>query len=283
MTFWFFVFSTALFWSSFCQRLPPDSLPCFVFDVWVDLRGDICNLVCLMLTCVEKTKHGNVFVEVTATFKNILFKLNKDHKLLSLWFLFFFFLWKCLWTVPTFLCINDCIKCCEPRRTVKSLINCHLSASTGRVCVWSYWGWTSKPNSQAVSQMFSITSGGSYPGVKFRGFGRAAGNRSLGSSPLIEQSGKNSIPFWAAQYPVPTTLQAGKGRRSPSPPVGFLQLCGTSKELDNAQSHFMEGLELICKHSCRSESNQCVWRCRAQDIQFVLLEHSNQSGVMRIM
>lgn len=126
----------------------------------------------------------------------------------------------------------------------------------------SYWGWTSKPNSQAVSQMFSITSGGSYPGVKFRGFGRAAGNRSRGSSPLIEQSGKNSIPFWAAQYPVPTTLQAGKGRRSPSLPVSVL-LCGTTKELDNAQSHFMEGLELICKHLCRSESNQvpCSGHC----------------------
>lgn len=55
-----------------------------------------------------------------------------------------------------------------------------------------------KPCSQAAGQMFSITSGESCPRVKFRGFGRTAGNRSLESSPQIEHSGKNSIPFWAA-------------------------------------------------------------------------------------
>jgi len=106
--------------------------------------------------------------------------------------------------------------------------------------VSSFRGWTAKPCIQTAGQMFSITSGESCPRVKFRGFGRAAGNRSLGSSPLIEHRVvKNSIPFWAAQYPVPTTLQAGKGRRSPGLSGYYSTRCGTVKELDNAKSHPM--------------------------------------------
>lgn len=58
------------------------------------------------------------------------------------------------------------------------------------------------------------------PRVKFRGLGKAAGCRSPGSSPRIEHRvAKNSPAFRAAQCSVPTTLQAGKGRRSPGLPA----------------------------------------------------------------
>ncbi|XP_061578922.1 motor neuron and pancreas homeobox protein 1-like [Cololabis saira] len=65
--------------------------------------------------------------------------------------------------------------------------------------------------------MFSITSRESCPGVKFRGFERAAGCGSPGSSsPRVERRMNTEWLKIAGQYPVPTAAQAGNGRRSPA-------------------------------------------------------------------
>lgn len=64
---------SALFNCRFAKVKPSCAFPllCFVFEQWLELRNDVCILVCLMLTCAER--HGHNSVELSVTFTSNLF------------------------------------------------------------------------------------------------------------------------------------------------------------------------------------------------------------------
>lgn len=97
----------------------------------------------------------------------------------------------------------------------------HLSASTG--CLESSGAGQLTLLVKQLDRCFSSHLEGSCLGVKFRGFGRAAGNRSPGTSPL------NGVVKIANRFGLPSTrfpplCRLGKEGGVPGLPVGF-QLC----------------------------------------------------------
>lgn len=83
---------------------------------------------------------------------------------------------------------------------------------------------------------------GKAPGVKFRGLGRAADNRSPESSLLIEHSVvKIADHFGLPSTRFPPLSKAGKGRRSPGLPVD-VQLSEEEWRKNAAQSHLLQSL-----------------------------------------
>lgn len=129
------------------------------------------------------------------------------------------------------------------------LPSAHMAVISALMKNKEHWDWTTVHVVMQLASCFPSPLGERCPRVKFRGLGKAAGSRSPGSSPRIEHRvAKNSTAFRAAQDSVPTTLQAGKARRSPCLPVDDRAAVGPQPSMSSCKALIVKNanVQLVC-------------------------------------
>lgn len=111
--------------------------------------------------------------------------------------------------------------------------------------------------------MFSITSGESCPRVKFRGLGRAAGNRSPGSSPQMEHRVvKIAYHFGLPGTQFPPLCRLGKEGGAPALPVDIQHSVGVQRNCTkhNPISCKACGILTVMEICIKSAQQSGLWR-----------------------
>lgn len=99
--------------------------------------------------------------------------------------------------------------------------------------------------------VFHHLSGSAVPGLNSVAWGRLLATGLQGAALGLNRVAKNSTAFRAAQCSVPTTLQAGKGRRSPGLPVDSRASVGVQPSVILQSLDCLKGMSEARLHSAR--------------------------------